>query len=90
MNLCQTPPSLRFVSGTPGRQTEKGEEKERYICTYVFKLGLSWRKYISTKISSGRDRGATKRFGGGGGGGKGTISDSILGEHKTLFLTKSL
>ena len=27
---------------------------------------------------------------GGRGGGGGTISDSILGRHKTLFLTKSL
>ena len=36
-----------------------------------------------------RDRGATLRLGEGGGGG-GTISDSILGGHKALFLTKSL
>ena len=40
-------------------------------------------KYNNTN----RDRGATLRLRGGGGG---TISDSILGGHKTLFLTKSL
>ena len=39
---------------------------------------------LQTRI---RDRGATLRMEGGGGG---TISDSILGEHKTLFLTSSL
>ena len=33
-----------------------------------------------------RDRGATPRLSGAGGG---TVSDSILGGHKTLFLTKS-
>ena len=52
---------------------------------YVFKLGLSWRKYISTKISSGRDRGATKRFGGGGGGAKAPLVTQYWGSTRHFF-----
>ena len=37
-----------------------------------------------------RDQGPWSNFEMGGGGGGGTISDSILGGHKTLFLTNSL
>ena len=43
--------------------------------------------FRSLSIFTTRDGGATLRLGGGGGG---TISDSILGRHKTLVLTNSL